>query len=144
MDKSLPKYPFTVTLEAGGTFHIVFPDLPGCMSGAESWDEIVPNAQEALVLWLKTAEEIGKVPAAPTIGTDTDYPWRYPLNYSATPTYSTSEVAARLGVSARRVQAIARDRHIGRRVGRTLFFSPTDVECMKVRKPGRPRQRVKS
>jgi predicted RNase H-like HicB family nuclease len=34
-------------------FGISFPDLPGCFSAADTEDEVLPNAAEALALWLE-------------------------------------------------------------------------------------------
>ena len=53
---------------------------------------------------------------------------------------SSADVAAILGVSIRRVQQLAKSRHTGRRVGRTIVFSEDDVGRMRNRKPGRPRK----
>lgn len=50
-------YPFTVLADPEGGFVIVFPDLPGCMTQAETWEEIGPLADEARRLWLETAYE---------------------------------------------------------------------------------------
>jgi predicted RNase H-like HicB family nuclease len=41
-------------------FGIGFPDLPGCFSAADTADEILPNAMEALELW---SEDVAQMPA---------------------------------------------------------------------------------
>lgn len=51
-----------------------------------------------------------------------------------------AQVAATLGISARRVRALAASRHLGWQTGRDWVFSPEDVEAMRVRIPGRPRR----
>ncbi len=53
-------YPFVVTVdEDDGGYVIEFPDLPGCMTQAESLDELGAMAAEAKALWLETALESG-------------------------------------------------------------------------------------
>ncbi|MCC6942434.1 MAG: type II toxin-antitoxin system HicB family antitoxin, partial [Novosphingobium sp.] len=34
-------------------FGVHFPDLPGCLSAADDVEQLVPNACEALELWLE-------------------------------------------------------------------------------------------
>jgi len=40
-----------VEKDAGSAFGIRFPDIPGCFSAADTAEEILPNASEALQLW---------------------------------------------------------------------------------------------
>ncbi len=35
------------------------PELPGCMAHGESYESALANAQEAISLWVETAEEFG-------------------------------------------------------------------------------------
>lgn len=51
---------------------------------------------------------------------------------------STEQAAEELGVSVRRVRALARSRGLGTRIGRDLLFTPEDVDAMRERRPGRP------
>lgn len=51
-------YPFIVSPDEGSYF-IAFPDCEGCMTQAETLDEIVPMAEDALTLWLETRAELG-------------------------------------------------------------------------------------
>jgi len=39
-------------------FGVSFPDLPGCFSAADSEDDLLPNACEALDLWFEDAPEV--------------------------------------------------------------------------------------
>ena len=39
-------------------FGVSFPDLPGCFSGAELIDDVLPNACEALELWFEDATSV--------------------------------------------------------------------------------------
>lgn len=53
-------YPITVTadIEDGGWF-IEIKDLPGCMSQADTWDDVLPMITEAKQLWLEVSLEHG-------------------------------------------------------------------------------------
>lgn len=42
--------------DEGSAFGIRFPDVPGCFSAADTFDEIVPNAIEALSLFFEDQE----------------------------------------------------------------------------------------
>lgn len=52
--------------------------------------------------------------------------------------YTAQEVARLLGLSARRVRALAASRGVGRRIGPLWVFAGADVDAMRVRVPGRP------
>lgn len=57
---SIPKYPFTIrelTPEDGGGFLIEFPDLPGCMSDGETFEEAITNGADAVQCWIAAAKE---------------------------------------------------------------------------------------
>lgn len=41
-------------------FIVEVPDLPGCMSDGATYEEAVRNAQEAMVVWIETARELGR------------------------------------------------------------------------------------
>lgn len=47
---NLPYQMFITLNEAG--YGIAVPDLPGCLSHAETWDEILPMIREAMELWI--------------------------------------------------------------------------------------------
>lgn len=51
---------------------------------------------------------------------------------------TTEQMAGQLGVSVRRVRAIASARGIGWSIGRDTLFRPEDIEAMRPGKPGRP------
>lgn len=44
--------------EAGSAYGVRFPDVPGCFSAADTFDEIVPNAIEALSLFFEDRDII--------------------------------------------------------------------------------------
>jgi antitoxin HicB len=50
----------------GGGFVALVPDLPGCMSDGETPDEAFANAQDAIVVWIEVASELGRPIPAPT------------------------------------------------------------------------------
>jgi predicted RNase H-like HicB family nuclease len=39
-------------------YGVTFPDLPGCFSAADSLEEVLPNACEALELWFEDASDV--------------------------------------------------------------------------------------
>jgi antitoxin HicB len=52
-------YPYDVFPEREGGYSIVFPDLPGCITQAETYAEISRMAEDARVLWIETECELG-------------------------------------------------------------------------------------
>ena len=44
--------------DADSAFGVTFPDLPGCFSAADQFEDVVPNAIEALELWLEDREVV--------------------------------------------------------------------------------------
>ena len=54
---------------------------------------------------------------------------------------TTNEVAARLGVTVKRVQAMIRDGRLpAEKMGRDYFIKEDDLKLVENRKPGRPRK----
>jgi excisionase family DNA binding protein len=54
---------------------------------------------------------------------------------------TTSEVAARLGVTTKRIQAMIRDGRLpAEKKGRDYLISEDDLKLVEDRKPGRPRK----
>ena len=45
--------------EEGG-YTVTVPALPGCITQGDTWKEAVANAQEAILGYIETSEEIGK------------------------------------------------------------------------------------
>lgn len=55
--------------------------------------------------------------------------------------HTTYEVAAELGITAQRVGVIARHRGIEpKRIGGQMFWTPKQIDAMRVRVTGRPRK----
>jgi predicted RNase H-like HicB family nuclease len=51
--------------EAGSAWGITFPDLAGCISAADRFEDLPAQAEEAVALWLETAIEAGQAVPAP-------------------------------------------------------------------------------
>ena len=50
-------YVAVIDKEPGSAYGIRFPEAPGCFSAADRFEEIVPNAIEALALFFEDGEE---------------------------------------------------------------------------------------
>jgi predicted RNase H-like HicB family nuclease len=128
----MARYPFRVAVDEDG-YHAMFPDLPGCAVFAQSLEEFGEIAPKVLRSWLEGTAELRGVIPAPIM--DEEFHWK-PSAFR--PGYTSHEAAALLGISVRRVQALARSRGVGRRHGRALLFSQDDLEALRKRKAGRP------
>lgn len=51
------EYPFNVLADPDGGYVIEFPDLKGCLTQADTLDEVVPMAEDARTLWIEAAYE---------------------------------------------------------------------------------------
>ena len=51
-------YVAVIDKDPGSAYGIQFPEVPGCFSAADSFDDIVPNAVEALSLFLEDCEPV--------------------------------------------------------------------------------------
>lgn len=117
-----------------GGWVIMFPDLPGVMTQADTYEEIGAMAKEALEAWAKAQIEDGLPIPEPG-----DYPlpeWNWDAAGPALLT--TKEVAERLHVTPRRVLALAEDRGVGERYGRSVMFREQDVSRLQPGPVGRP------
>ncbi|ARN75332.1 type II toxin-antitoxin system HicB family antitoxin [Oceanicoccus sagamiensis] len=67
------KYPVVIHHEEGSAFGLTVPDIPGCFSTGDSFDEAFDNAQEAIKDHLAIlAEEGASIPAASPIAEHMD------------------------------------------------------------------------
>jgi predicted RNase H-like HicB family nuclease len=66
------QYPFQVIADPDGGYVVVFPDLPGCMTQAETIDEIPAAAEDARRSWITAVYEDGEAVPLPS----------YPEEYS--------------------------------------------------------------
>lgn len=51
-------YHAIVHKDADSAFGLTFPDAPGCFSAADSMEEVLPNAIQALELWFEDQPEV--------------------------------------------------------------------------------------
>ncbi len=51
-------YVAVIDKDPGSAYGVRFPEVPGCYSAADSFDEIVPNAVEALSLFFEDQEPV--------------------------------------------------------------------------------------
>jgi len=54
-----------LSMEDGGGFLVSFPDLPGCISDGETYEEAIANARDAFAAWIAAHEEEGREIPAP-------------------------------------------------------------------------------
>ncbi|WP_066726524.1 type II toxin-antitoxin system HicB family antitoxin [Sphingomonas pituitosa] len=50
--------------DADSAYGLTFPDLPGCFSAADTIEDLVKNAAEALDLWFEDADEVAPAEAS--------------------------------------------------------------------------------
>jgi predicted RNase H-like HicB family nuclease len=123
-----------------GGWVVFYPDLPGVMTQADTYEEVAFMAKEALELWVEFQVEDGRPVPEPTFEADPDWDWDTVRPTSEIPTMTTAEVAEELEISVPRVHQLARSREVGERRGNALMFSRKDIDAMRIRQPGRPRR----
>lgn len=91
------EYPFNVLVDPDGGYVIEFPDLKGCLTQADTLDEVAPMAAEARALWIEAAYEHGiniPLPSYPE-----DYSGKFVLRLPRSLHRRLAESAEREGVS---------------------------------------------
>lgn len=91
------EYPFNVIADPDGGYAIEYPDLPGCMTQAETLDEIIPMAEDARTGWIEVAFDRGieiPLPSYPV-----QYSGRFNLRLPRSLHRKLAEAAERDGVS---------------------------------------------
>lgn len=58
--------------EEGGGILISFPDLPGCISDGETYEEAIRNGREAFDAWMEGWQEMGRKVPLPSTDDDID------------------------------------------------------------------------
>ena len=53
-------YPFHATADEDGGWVVIFPDLPGCMTQADTMEELAYMAEDARRGWLEVEYELGE------------------------------------------------------------------------------------
>jgi predicted RNase H-like HicB family nuclease len=131
------KYPFAaIPTQDGEGWEIVFPDIPGVIGFADTWQAIGEEARAILHFHLEGTAEDGHPLPAP------NHDWnpvaREPGDFAIPTLYSADEASRALGISRRRVAALAKSRNVGSKVGNSLVFTEQDLDSMRDRIPGRP------
>ena len=121
-------------LESGG-WVIVFPDLPGCITQADSFEEIGSLAKDAFETWISAQLEDGRPIPEPSDLAVPEWNWES----AGESLISTKEVSNQLNISPRRVLAIAKDRRLGFCYGRSVMFRRSDLKRLRPGRVGRPR-----
>jgi antitoxin HicB len=91
------EYPFQVIASRDGGYVVLYPDLPGCMTQADTIDEIPELAEEARRLWIETEYEDGRdipLPSYPE-----EYSGKFVVRLPRTLHRQLSEQAERQGIS---------------------------------------------
>ncbi len=133
------KYPFAAIPNPDGDgWEIIFPDIAHVVGFSETWEGIGTEAQSILAEWIEAATEDGFAIPAPSA--DWDPIEIEPGAFKLPELYSSEEAATELGISSRRVPALAKSRNLGQIVGNSLVFTPEEVDAMRERRAGRPRK----
>lgn len=125
-----------------GGWVVYFPDLPGCVTQGDSFDEVAAMAEDAFRVWVAAQYEDGYPIPEPTYGKPHDWNWSHVEVDDSAPRFTVANVASQLNVTTSRVYALAKSRKVGTKEGGTILFSRKDIEAMRNRKPGRPTQKV--
>ena len=90
------QYPFVVHADPDGGYVIVYPDLPGCLSQAETLDEIPAMAKDARTGWIETEYEEGQDIPEPSYQ---EYSGRFNLRIPKSLHRALADAASHDGVS---------------------------------------------
>jgi antitoxin HicB len=91
-------YPVMVYPDAEGGFVAEIKELPGCITQAETIEELMENINEARELWIETVYESGKRDI-PLPATEQDYSGKFVLRVPKSLHRRLAEQAEREGVS---------------------------------------------
>src|SRR4029079_2357327 len=61
------QYPFTVQVDERDGYFVTFPDLSGCMTGADRIEDRPAMIEESRTLWIEATHEMGQVIPEPTL-----------------------------------------------------------------------------
>ena len=90
------QYPFVAHADPDGGYVIVYPDLPGCLSQAETLDEIPTMAEDARAGWIETEYEEGRNIPEPS---HQEYSGKFNVRIPKSLHRSLADAAAQDGVS---------------------------------------------
>lgn len=91
------QYRFNVIADVEGGWVIEYPDLPGCITVADTADEIMPMAEDVRRLWITTAFQEGDDIPLPTY--PAEYSGKFNLRLPKSLHRKLAESAEREGVS---------------------------------------------
>lgn len=92
------EYPFSVIADPDGGYVVEFPDLLGCVTQAETLDEVVPMARDAFEIWMESAYEQEDLEIPPPSYPE-EYSGRFNLRLPRSLHRKAAEAAERDGVS---------------------------------------------
>jgi predicted RNase H-like HicB family nuclease len=75
-------YPFTLEQDEDGSYLIIFPDLPGCMTCGASLEEVIELGRDARKCWVESALQDGAFIPEPKA--EVDYPDNFKLRLPRT------------------------------------------------------------
>lgn len=91
------EYPFNVMADPDGGYVAVFPDLPGCMTQADTLEELFPMVNDARRLWIESEyERDNKIPLPRR---PEEYSGKFNVRLPRSLHRSLAEAAEREGVS---------------------------------------------
>lgn len=88
-----------LTEEEGGGILITFPDLPGCMSDGETYEEAIAHGREVFYEWIEAWQEMGRKVPLPSADDDDD-PSKFVLRMPHSMHLRVMATASAEGVSA--------------------------------------------
>jgi antitoxin HicB len=105
--------PYTVEVRKNedGTYFARIPDLPGCMTEADKWDDVLAQIEDAKRAWLTTALEDG-VPIPPPRDAE-DYSGRFVVRMPRSMHAELAGAARREGVSLNTLVVGALGKYLG-------------------------------
>lgn len=123
--------------EEGG-WVIFYPDLPGVITQADTYDEVAQMAKDALETWVEFQVEEDRPIPEPTFDIQPHWDWDSARPAHDIPNMTAEEVAQQLGITRARVHQLARSRGLGEVRGNIRLFNQKEVDALRERKPGRP------
>jgi antitoxin HicB len=96
------EYRFTIrplTEDEGSGYLIEFPDLPGCMSDAETIEDAIANGEDAKRSWIAAMKDAGRPIPAPSVEPVEGYSGKWQLRAPKSLHRKLADRAKREGVS---------------------------------------------
>jgi predicted RNase H-like HicB family nuclease len=93
------RYPFVIQVDKRDGYFVTFPDLPGCMTGADRLEDLPAMIREGSSLWLETEYASGDPMPEPTYMSDDDYSGKFNVRLPKSLHRDLAETADASGVS---------------------------------------------